>query len=216
MKKISLLLFVSALFFFHSSHAQFGMRPRYRQHPRRNYEQPYFKPELSFSVGYGYPNLDKNSLLEFYQDYRGSATQKGPVFASLDYRFNLTTSIGIMASYGKVSAPYYSYNSTTQTQPDFTGHLENTSVLLNLVRYMPVGSVVTPYVRTAFGINIWNQNYLDATGNKVVNGLPDLPAFAYQAGLGAKFNFGKQAGAFVEAGYGKYIVSAGLSFKLTK
>jgi len=216
MKKNNLLLFAAGLFFFHSSQAQFRMRPRYRRPARQTYQQPYFKPELNFSIGYGYPNLDKNALLDFYQYYRGSTTQQGPIFGSLDYRFNRTTSIGAMVSYGKVSAPYYDYNSASTTQPNFTGRLENWSVLLNLVRYMPASPVVTPYVRTAFGINIWNQNYLDAAGNKVVTALPDPPAFAYQAGIGAKFNFSKHAGAFVEAGYGKYIVSAGLSFKLTK
>jgi hypothetical protein len=214
MKKISLLFFVTGIFIFQSAQAQFRMRPRYRRRVPENIQQPYFKPELNLSIGYGYPNLDKNALLDFYQAYRGSGTQQGPVFGALDYRINRGTGIGLMFSYGKVDAPYYNYNSTATAPPAFTGHLENKSVLLNLMRYMPVSTAVTPYVRTAFGINIWSQSYVDATGNKVITALPDPPAFAYQAGIGAKFNFGKHAGAFVEAGYGKYIVSAGLSFKL--
>lgn len=213
MKKANLLFLAAGLFFFQSLHAQFRMRPRYRRPAQRSYQQPNVKPALSLSFGYGYPNLDKNNLLGFYQYNRGPLTQKGPVFGSLDYRFNRTTSIGAMVSYGRIEAPYYAYNATA-AQPDFTGYLTNWSAMLNLIRYMPGSATVSPYLRTAFGINIWNQNYLDKNGVKVLNAVPDAPAFAYQAGLGVKFHFTQHTGAFLEAGYGKYIVSAGLTFKL--
>jgi len=43
----------------------------------------------------------------------------------------------------------------------------------------------------------------------------DLPALAYQVSFGAKFHLSKEAGLFLEAGYGKYILNGGLalSFK---
>lgn len=215
MKQAKLIFLFAGLFFFYQSQAQFmRMRPRYRQPVRRGYQDPSFKPALSLSFGYGYPNLDKYSLLDFYGAYRGSASQKGPVFGSLDYRVNRTTSIGAMVSYGEVKAPYYNYNSATPTQPDFTGQLTNWSAMLNMVRYMPGSASVSPYLRTAFGVNIWDQNYTDKSGNKVVANLPEAPVFAYQAALGVKFHFTQHSGAFLEAGYGKYIVSAGLTFKL--
>ncbi len=213
MKKTAIFLFLISLFFFETTHAQFRMRPRYHRPPRNAYQQPYYKPALNLAFGYGYPNLDKVYLLDFYQYNRGSVTQKGPVFGSLDYRFNRNTSIGAMVSYGKVEAPYHAYNSTT-AMPDFTGYLTNWSAMLNLVRYMPGSASVSPYLRTAVGVNIWNQNYLDKNGSKVLAAVPDAPALAYQASLGVKFHFSQHAGAFVEAGYGKYIVSAGLTFKL--
>lgn len=215
MKKAKFLILTAGLFFFYyRSQAQFiRMRP-HRQPVRRSHQNPGFKPALNLSFGYGYPNLDKSSLLDFYGAYHGSATQKGPIFGSLDYRFNRTTSIGAMVGYGRIEAPYYAYNSTTATTPDFTGYLTAWSVMLNLVRYMPGSASVSPYLRTAFGVNIWNQNYLDKTGNKIFTSVPDVPALAYQASLGVKFHFTQHAGAFVEAGYGKYIVSGGLTFKL--
>lgn len=214
MKKTTLLLLLAGLFFSETARAQFRMRPRYRRPAQQASRQSDYKPALSLSFGYGYPNLDKNYLLDFYQYNRGSVTQKGPAFGSLDYRFNRNTSIGAMVSYGKVEAPYYAYNSSAPATPDFTGYLTNWSAMLNLVRYMPGSTTVSPYLRTAFGVNVWNQNYLNAVGNKVITALPDAPAFAYQASLGVKFHFTQHAGAFVEAGYGKYIVSGGLTFKL--
>lgn len=214
MKKTTLLLFFAGLFLFETAHAQIRMRPRYRRPAPQASQQSGYKPALSLSFGYGYPNLDKDHLLDFYQYTRSPAIQKGPLFGSLDYRFNRNTSIGAMVSYGKAEAPYYAYNSSPSATPAFTGYLTNWSAMLNLVRYMPGSKTASPYLRTAFGVNVWNQNYLNAAGAKVVTALPDAPAFAYQASLGVKFHFSQHAGVFAEAGYGKYIVSGGLTFKL--
>jgi len=189
-----------------AQYGRFGPRPRrYRQQP-----EEYFKPVLLVSLGYGFPNLDKYELPDFYRADRGTATQTGPFNASIDYQFSRRMSIGVLVTHGTVNAPYYDYSNPGYT-PDFTGHLNNTSVMLNLVRYIPTGAAVTPYFRTAIGVNIWQQDYKDAAGNQVADG-GELPALAYQVGLGAKFPLTKQAGVFIEAGYGKYILNGGLAF----
>jgi hypothetical protein len=119
-------------------------------------------------------------------------------------------SIGVMVTHGTVKAPYYDYSNPGNT-PDFMGRLNNTSVMLDLVRYIPAGPAVTPYFRTAIGVNIWDQAYKDASGSQVADG-GDFPSLAYQVSFGAKFHLTKQAGLFVEAGYGKYILNGGLAF----
>lgn len=188
-----------------AQYRRFGPRPRrYRQ------QEAYFKPELHVNLGYGFPNLDKYELPDFYHADRGTATLAGPFTGSVDYQFNRRMSIGVMVTHGTVKAPYYDYSNPTNT-PDFTGRLNNTSVMLDLVRYIPAGPAVTPYFRTAIGVNIWDQRYKDASGSQVADG-GDLPSLAYQVSFGAKFHLTKQAGLFVEAGYGKYILNGGLAF----
>ena len=86
--------------------------------------------------------------------------------------------------------------------------------MLDLVRYFPVNEKITPYLRTAIGVNSWNQEYSDANGNKLPIVPIDLPDFAYQLSFGAKFHLSKNAGIFIEGGYGKYILNGGLSFKM--
>jgi hypothetical protein len=99
-------------------------------------------------------------------------------------------SIGVMGTYGKVTAPYYDYNSNSAT-PTFTGSLENWSVMLNIMSLAPTyNNAIEPYVRTALGINNWTQNYLDQSGNKAAN-IPDPSELAYQVSLGARFNLSK-------------------------
>ncbi len=203
------------LFLISSLNAQvsFRTRPngRYRTTPeQRDRHLPKFKPSINISFGYGVPNLDKYELLEFSNYYHTSVNQTGPVFGTIDYQFNRTMSIGAMISYGKLNSPYYSSNGSGFA---FTGYLKNTSLMLNFVRYIISGNEkVVPYMRTAIGINMWTQDYLDQSGNKAIVA-NDPTALAYQVSVGAKLMLAKQAGFFVEAGYGKYILSGGLTFK---
>jgi predicted porin len=84
--------------------------------------------------------------------------------------------------------------------------------MINFIHYIPAGEKVTPYLRTAIGINTWQQNYVDPQGNKInLDGTPS--ELAYQVGLGADIYLSKNAGIFLEGGYGKYILHGGLTFK---
>jgi hypothetical protein len=214
MKK-SVVLLLGCLLLYASSEAQYRGRRNARHRPaatRQFPRLPEFKPSVNLSFGYGLPNLDKNELLGFYDFYRGTIRQTGPVFGAVDYQFRRTSSIGLMVSYGKVSAAYYDIFSPSSEPPAFTGQLKSWTVMMNFVRYVPVKGKVNPYLRTAIGVNIWDQAYLDDQGNKVVVA-DDPTALAYQAALGIKFKLSKQSGIFLEAGYGKYIVSGGLSLR---
>ncbi|HEY4150181.1 MAG TPA: outer membrane beta-barrel protein [Chitinophagaceae bacterium] len=210
MKKAFCLVTVLALLAGTAAEAQYGGYGRFRPRPRRDRQEEYFKPVWHVNLGYGFPNLDRYEFSGFYGVDQGTPSQTGPFMGSVDYQFNPRMSIGVLATHGTVSAPYYSFNNNSNT-PDFTGHLNNTAIMLDLVRYLPAGPAVTPYFRTAIGVNIWQQDYTDGSGNQVAEG-SDPSALAYQVSFGAKFHLSKQAGLFLEAGYGKYIVAGGLAF----
>ncbi len=229
MRKYLLITMVLSSAFALSSSAQvgigIGVGPRlgygyppygYSRQPRRlvkRQPQPKFDPIVHFSLGYGYPNLDANQLAQFYNYSRGPVTQTGPITGAIDVQYSRNASIGVMVTHGQVSSAYYDYNNLSGPAV-VNGSLDNWSVMLNLMNYIPTGSnKISPYFRTAIGLNIWNQNYTDANGSKL--GLvSDLNQFAYQVGLGVNFNLSKNTGLFMEAGYGKYIAHGGLSFKL--
>jgi hypothetical protein len=187
---------------------RYGYSPRpYNRYPQqRNYSS--FTPYVSVSLGYGFPNLDKNNLLSpSYDTYQGSISQTGPFMGSIDYHFSRFTSIGLMVTEGTVSAPYYNYSNNSEVVSD---KLNNWSFMVNLMNYFPTGenSSVQPYLRTAIGVNSWTETITPQDNY----GTPtDL---AYQISFGANFKISPQSAFFVEAGYGKYILSAGLNFKL--
>lgn len=231
MKKYLALIPVALLFFSLSTEAQFWgggiyVERGYRRPPpsppppppysRRNFQQvphlPEFKPTLNLSIGYSYPNLDKDKLAMFFDVYKGSGTQQGPVTGAIDYQFSRFSSIGLLGTYGKASILYYDYNSSGNL-PAFYGYIENWSVMLNMMNYLPTyNKYISPYLRTAIGINNWKQDYLYDNGEKAAI-LEDPSRLAYQISIGSKFNFSRNAGFYIEAGYGKYIVNGGLAFQ---
>ncbi len=218
MKKYIVISAIALLAGVVKANAQYGSRvyisPGYARsyhHPRRQAVNSGFRPSLNIAVGYGFPNLDKNYLGAFTNANVGNYNQTGPISGSVDYQFSPYTSIGIMGTYGKVSAPYYDAFTNTQA---FTGSLDNVSVMLNLVNYFPTyNNKVSPYVRTAIGVNNWSQNYTTSNGGKITD-VPQPNEFAYQVSLGVKFHLSNNTSLFMEAGYGKYILAGGLSFKL--
>jgi hypothetical protein len=182
---------------------------KYPQRARRDSMMPKFDPKISFSIGAGFPNLDVNQLAGFFNYFRGNASQSIPIIGSVDYQYSRTSSIGLMVTHGKVSAPYYD-NFSNQV---FTGSLDNLSVMVNMINYMPTHSIVEPYLRTAVGINIWNQNYIDGAGNKMVF-VSEPSMLAYQISLGANVRLSKNLKFYTEVGYGKYILQTGLKFQI--
>lgn len=196
---------------------QIRVRPQYNRPappPQRQPtpKKPPFQPTVNFSIGYGFPNLDKNQLAVFYNSYKGNVSQTGPINGAVDYQFSRNMSIGLLGTYGKVSVPYYDFGSDGKS-PSFTGSLENWSLMLNVMSYIPTNTrQVEPYLRTAIGVNNWKQSYLDGAGNTAAT-LDDPTQLAYQVSLGTRINLSKQAGFFVEAGYGKYILNGGLTLK---
>ncbi|MFL9482992.1 hypothetical protein ACI6Q2_09475 [Chitinophagaceae bacterium LWZ2-11] len=227
MRKIIAFLLFAGIFVC-SANAQVGIivGPRYgygpgggyyqRGYPRRRQGQPNypsFKPTVNVSFGYGFPNVDQYQLPQFYNYYKGSLnSQMGPITGAVDYQFSRFMSVGILATHGTVNAPYYSYGGNGNTTA-FTGSLDNWSIMFNLMSYIPVNNKnIVPYFRTAIGVNIWQQNFNDASGNNV--NLAGTPSdLAYQIGFGSKFFFTKTTGLFIEAGYGKYILQGGLTFR---
>ena len=215
-------LCIVALLFSSASYSQVYIYPGaphyYRPRPQSQYRpvrqpQAHFDPYMELSLGYGFPNLDASNLPSYYQAYHTSSAQVGPFTGSLNYRFSKHTSVGVLVTHGILNAPYYAFNSSS-TAPLFNAKFDNWAFMLNIVNYLPGNNLVSPYTKIAIGVNSWQQNYTDASGNKLAMQPTNLPDLAYQLSLGAKFKLSKNTGFFAEAGYGKYIVEGGLTFKL--
>ena len=89
----------------------YGHGYRHRPQTRQQRDLPGFQPTVNLSFGYGFPNLDKDELPDFYNLYKGTTTsQTGPITGAIDYRFSRNMSIGVLVTHGNVSVPYYNYN----------------------------------------------------------------------------------------------------------
>ncbi len=173
---------------------------------------PTIKPFVNIFIGYCYPNVDQNYLPRYEKMYHKDISQTGPLMAAIDYQFSKKTSIGLVITRGIVSASYY--DSLSSTQEKFTAKFYNWSCMLDVVRYILVSQKIFPYIRTAIGVNSWNQDYTAIDGSKASVKPVILPRVAYQAGIGAIFIVLRNTSVFIEGGYGKYVFDAGLSVKL--
>ena len=187
---------------------------RYQSAPQKNTQQRgYFEPSVNISVGYGLPSVDAKRMADFYGANKGNASNDGSWMGSIDYRFSPKTSIGVMATHSNVSRPYYVNSGADYGEPYVDGKQKNTAVMVNLVNYFgSSNAAVNPYLRTAAGVNIWDQTYTEAANGKPMDYVTEPSKFAYQASLGAQIKLSKNAGLFLEAGYGKYIAAGGLTF----
>jgi len=188
---------------------RYGVHTYSRRQPKKKSNEPPFKPVVYVSIGYGFPNLDASQLPDnnYINNYnKGLSSSSGPITGAIDYRFSRNTSIGVMTTYGKVSAPYTNSNNINVG----TGSIETWSALLNLMNYAPLSNTATMYFRVAFGANINSTTtFKDVSGETL---LISPANFAYQVGLGVKLDIAKNTALFAEAGYGKYILHGGLSF----
>src|ERR1700712_5585500 len=104
MKKYLALVFFAALFMVGTANAQYrrygGRMRRYPSNQGRVYAPPY-TPSASISIGYGWPNLDKDQLYQFYNFAQGPASQNGVLHGSFDYQYSRTASIGVAVTHGK-------------------------------------------------------------------------------------------------------------------
>jgi hypothetical protein len=208
------------------------MEKGYRRPPPRHQKQPYhkkqqyqnqkkkapsFQPTVNLSFGYGYPNLDKDFFPDqFYgavNAYKGTEfTQTGPVTGALDFQFSRYNSIGVMGTYGKAGVGYFDLGANGPT-PLFNGNIESWSVMLNMMTYFPSYQTVSPYIRTAIGMSNRTEDYTYPDGSKALIGAENIRDLAYQVSIGTRFNMSPNAGFYVEAGYGRYIVNGGLTFR---
>ena len=73
---------------------------------------------------------------------------------------------------------------------------------------------MNPYLRTAAGVNIWDQTYTEVANGKPMDYVTEPGKFAYQASLGAQIKLSKNAGYFLVARYGKVLAGQGMAFYL--
>src|SRR5450631_2802904 len=81
----------------------------YRHRPQRRQQQnlPKFQPTVNVSFGYGFPNLDKDQLPDFYNLYKGTTTsQTGHIKGQIFYRFSRNMSMGVLFTHENESFPY--------------------------------------------------------------------------------------------------------------
>jgi predicted porin len=173
---------------------------------------PFIKKDQFISVQYGFPNTIKNSLESVFGFSQTNKKSFGPLSIAYEYHVNELMSVGVSISYGTYSADY---KDVIGAGLAFKGTLRNTALLLQSTKYFESDKKALLYAKGSIGINLWSGEYKKTDGTDFKNFNAPTP-LGYNAVVGVKYGFNKNTYGYLEAGYGKYIVAAGLALKLNK
>ncbi len=179
---------------------------------QKNTEFPFKKNDQFISLQYGFPNTIKNSLESIIGFNQTNKKSFGPISIAYEYHVNELMSLGISLSYGTYSA---NYKDIFGGNLAFKGTLRNTAILLQSTKYFESDKKTLLYAKGSIGLNLWSGEYKNPDGTDFKNFNAPTP-LGYNAVVGVKYGFNTKTYGYIEAGYGKYIVAAGISFKIDK
>lgn len=168
------------------------------------------------TIGYGFPNNMATYLnLGGFGSFLSTSTSKsgfGPVFVGYEYMFSDYSGLGANIAYANATQVYKGLIGIG----DITGKISGFSILASYTRHIESNKPkFDPYMRGAFGLNIWKGSYKDASNNDYQSFTAPTPV-AYQALIGARYFFNEHTAVFGEVSYStlKFTANAGISFKL--
>ncbi|MFM2337170.1 MAG: hypothetical protein RL115_363 [Bacteroidota bacterium] len=173
---------------------------------------PFKKKDQFISIQHGFPNTIKNSLETIFGFNQTNKKSVGPISIAYEYHVNELMSVGASISYATYSADY---KDVFGVNVAFKGTLHNTALLLQSTRYLESDNKALLYGKGSIGINLWSGEYRRPDGTDFKNFNAPSP-IGYNAVVGVKYRFSKKSFGYLEAGYGKYIVAAGLSLQVNK
>lgn len=190
-----------------------------------------FSP-FSISLGAGFPNkiqATSSGIVKVFKLNRDVGSSTPFYMISGEYRPN--RSIGIGPYFG-----YFKSDSEILGVVDLIGSLLGNEQILGRSEYrvfsLGIRGVayrdllgiqrLETYAATFIGYNIVDDDIsLDLTGDDTIDGLLstfasniNYPSISYEVNVGGRYHFSELFAAYVEAGFGNYLVNAGITYKL--
>lgn len=174
------------------------------------------------TVGYGFPNLTK-MIFKLYQNEIGyKVSGFGPAHAKFEY--GLSDKIGVGVSMGLVTSKVsWTYEETTYDP--VTGYANGTAtyeegfkgssfvVLARMNYHFGTTDKLDPYWGFGAGYNANGFKYYNTNPNSIEDiKLAGLP-IGFESTVGMRYYFTDNIGAYMELGWGKSLLQAGLAAK---
>lgn len=206
MKKLLLKIsFVLAAFFFASS----------------GFAQAYEEGKFIVSAGYGFPNWGKvftKASIVNSSATNVSATGFGPLHFKFEYGLTDRFGLGLSVNYNNFGFTWtepnnnYSYSGGPQTY-NYTFKSSALAVNLRFNRHWEVNDKVDAYWGMGFGYSNtnWSETSNDPTYTKSTFTVP-IPV-SFETTIGMRYYFTENIGMYVEGGYAKSILQAGVVAK---
>lgn len=169
------------------------------------------------AIGYGFPNLGK-SLFKVGSDNEGyKATGFGPIHGRFEYgltdKFGIGLSINFNSFGAKYSDPYYDY--LTGTYLAYTNEFKYTSVnfLIRGNRHWDVNDKVDIFSGFGLGYNYAKATWKSSNTAFVDDTFDNIIPIGFEWTVGMRYYFSDNVGGYIEGGYAKSILQAGIVAK---
>lgn len=160
------------------------------------------------AVGYGALPLGLfyKTVLNNYVDVNSSYL--GPIFFKMEYGITDKVSMGLNINYSKFKASF-----ATDDTKKYTGDFSynSPSVILRSNFHFGTSEKLDPYWGVGLGYRRHTISYKDNDPNTVDEGLFNIPfGFTFEAGIGLRYFFTPNLGAYVEAGITRTPIQLGV------
>lgn len=179
---------------------------------------------MLFALGYGFPNFGK-SLLSVGEDPDISdwkATGFGPMHFRFEYALSETWGIGLSSNFNKFG---YTYNDQTQTGYDVNGNptyatynykYDWTSInfLVRFNKHWAAGSKADIFSGTGIGYNYRKIKFSSDDPNAIEDSFENPIPVGFESTIGVRIFFTPNIAGYIEAGWAKDIIQAGICYKV--
>lgn len=198
-----------------------------KKHKAANWEEG----NMIFTFGYGFPNIGK-SLLSVGDGYTNfKATGFGPMHFRFEYALSESFGIGLSSNFNKFgySDDYTSGNPRTDANgvpiQDANGNyiydtynesIDYTSInfLVRFNKHWAAGSKADIYSGAGFGYNMFKATYKTTDPNGTNQSIKSPIPIGIESTVGVRIFFTPNFVGYIEAGWAKSIIQAGVGYKI--
>jgi len=172
-------------------------------------------------LGYGFPNLGKSLLTSGTEDGDYKAFGIGPIHARFEYgitdRYGIGVSINMVSFGAKWTSEGYTYDSngfmTGTTTYDHKDKIGSWNILIRFNRHWDVNDKVDIYGGFGLGYNSWKWSHETNDPDYSDDSFSFPIPVGYEATVGLRYYFTDNIGAYIEGGWSKSLLQAGIAMK---
>lgn len=179
---------------------------------------------MLFAIGYGFPNFGK-SLLSAGEDPTISdwkATGFGPMHFRFEYALSETWGIGLSSNFNKFGYSYHDAVATYDSvgNPNGTATYEydynwtSINFLVRFNKHWAAGSKADIFSGTGIGYNYRKIAFKSDDPNAVEESFTNPIPVGFESTIGVRIFFTPNIAGYIEAGWAKDILQAGLCYKI--
>jgi opacity protein-like surface antigen len=174
----------------------------------------FYQGSSTVTIGYGFPNIGK-SILKIGNSAGvtdSKITGVGPIHVK--YEYAVSDKVGVGVSLGYVSfADEYTQDNGGAAPYKYKDAITSFGILARFNYHFGGNEKVDPYVGLGAGYNNWTAKTTTNDPDGIGNTFTIPIKIGFEGGVGVRYYFTPNIGAYAELGYGKSILQGGLAFK---